>query len=568
MSNVQNDLIGPFASASNGGDVKTEPATTKQAQQRVNEVPDKRIQGRLVRKHCPRSIHALLDPAKRDVDALALLRKSVQGRVPHLLALKYERMAASPFGYLRGAVPVMAYDLGHAPHTGLTVQLCGDAHVRNFGAYAGIDGSLVFDINDFDETIRGPFEWDVKRMATSIVLAGREAGIKERACKDAVSSLLRRYRKTIHYLAGLPILETARYQVHRNASADPLDAVFTKAERATPLHNLQALTELYSEPSTAASASATTASTHSEQDDAKKKSADKTPEENGSRIAAADKPPATVSARRFQKQPPLLVPLSSAEAAPILAALPGYARTLQPERRHFLAGYHAIDVAFKVVGTGSVGLRDYCIYMQGNGPDDPLFLQVKEEVPSAWSPYLRAPKSRVHHGKRVVDGQRAMQLQSDPFLGYTSIEGRDYLVRQLNDHKASINPDTFDAGALMHYADLCGELLARGHARSAEAALVAGYIGKGSRFNTAIAEFATLYADQTERDWQQLVDSRRPKRAAAGRSASKSAPTGKKTAKSTPAKAVKTVTPAKAPDAADAPDSSAAKKGKKEKKEQ
>jgi uncharacterized protein (DUF2252 family) len=557
VSNVQNRLNEPSATAAQGSNVKTPAAPTQQAQQPGSEAPDKRSQGRRVRKHCPRSIHALLDPAKREMDALALLRKSVQGRVPHLVALKYERMAASPFGYLRGAVPVMAYDLGRAPHTGLTVQLCGDAHVRNFGAYAGIDGSLVFDINDFDETIRGPFEWDVKRMATSILLAGREAGIKDRACKDAVSGLLRRYRKTIHYLASLPILETARYQVHRDTTADPLDAVFNKAERATPLHNLQALTELYSEPSTAFAQSVTTAGIHSEQEPAQAKSAEKTPAEEGSRTADdTDKAPATISARRFHNQPPVLVPLSSTEAAPILAALPSYARTLQPERRHFLAGYRAIEVAFKVVGTGSVGLRDYCIYMQGNGPDDPLFLQVKEEVPSAWSPYLRAPKSRVHHGKRVVDGQRAMQLQSDPFLGYTTIEGRDYLVRQLNDHKASIDPDTFNSEALAHYADLCGELLARGHARSAEAARVAGYIGKGSRFDAAIAEFATIYADQTERDWQQLVDSRRPKRAAAGKSAS----TVKKTAKSASVKSVESVKPAERSISSDA------KKEKKEKK--
>lgn len=460
-----------------------------------------RDRGRQVRKHCPRSAHALLEASKREATALALLRKAQQGRLPHLVALKYERMAASPFGYLRGAVPVMAWDLGHAAHTGLMVQLCGDAHVRNFGAYASPDGSLVFDINDFDETIRGPFEWDLKRMATSILLAGREAGIKERSCKDAVSALLRRYQKTIRVLAGLPILETARYQVRRVNTADPLGSVFSKAERATPLHNLQALTELYTAPVTSTSSSATAADTEHTQD----ATADAT-------VAAGG------AARRFCNQAPLLVPLSSAEAAPVLASLPAYARTLQPERRHFLAGYRALEVAFKVVGTGSVGLRDYCIYMQGNGPDDPLFLQIKEEVPSGWSPYVRAPKSRVHHGKRVVDGQRAMQLQSDPFLGYTTIEGRDYLVRQLNDHKASIDPDTFTAEALTHYADLCGELLARGHARSAQAALLSGYMGKGSVFSAAIVEFAALYADQTERDWQQLVRSRRGKAKPAAKS--------------------------------------------------
>jgi uncharacterized protein (DUF2252 family) len=461
--------------------------------------------GQTVRKHCPRSAHAALAVDKRTTSPLALLEAASAGRIPHLVALKYERMAASPFGYLRGAVPVMAFDLGRAPHTGLHVQLCGDAHVRNFGAYAGPDGRLVFDINDFDETIRGPFEWDLKRMATSILLAGREAGIKERLAKEAVSAFVRRYRKSIHVLATLPILEVARYQVHRDTSADPLAVVLNKAERATPLRNLQALTKPDRAPvaPVASSTTATVAATYTHE------------KSNPAMEPAAAKPrdatemPGTEPARRFCAQPPLLVPLSADEAMPVLASLHAYTRTLQPERRHFLAGYRPIDVAFKVVGTGSVGLRDYCIYMQGNGPEDPLFLQVKEEAPSAWLPYVHARKSRVHQGKRVVDGQRAMQLQSDPLLGYTTIEGRDYLVRQLNDHKASIDPDRFDGEALEHYADLCGELLARGHARSAEAALLAGYIGKGTRFGDAVLAFAILYADQTERDWEELVDSRR-----------------------------------------------------------
>lgn len=477
------------------------------------DLPTRRARGQQVRKHCPRSAHAAFTASKRESTPLALLRVSMQGRVPHLVPLKYERMAASPFGYFRGAVPVMAHDLGLAVHTGLIVQLCGDAHVRNFGAYSALDGRLVFDINDFDETIRGPFEWDVKRMATSVVLAAREAGMKERAAKDAVLVFLRRYRKTIHLLATLPVLAMARFEVHRDLELDPLAEVLNKAERSTPLHNLESLTEEVPESSGAA----TTNHKGAERDPTNSSASD---DDTDSGTTAGGRQ------RRFRSEPPVLQPLKAAEAEPVLAALPAYARTLQPERRHFLAQYQPIDAAFKVVGTGSVGLRDYCIYMQGNGVDDPLFLQIKEEVPSGWAKYLRAPKARVHHGKRVVDGQRAMQLQSDPFLGYTTIEGRDYLVRQLNDHKASVDPDTFDATGLEHYADMCGELLARGHARSAEPALLSGYIGKGIRFSEAVLAFAVAYADQTERDWQQLVRSRRPHS-----SPGKSSPGKKKTTK-------------------------------------
>ncbi len=188
--------------------------------------------------------------------------------------------------------------------------------------------------------------------------------------------------------------------------------------------------------------------------------------------------------------------------------MPAYLESIQPERRHLLSRYRATDFAFKVVGTGSVGLRNYVIYFEGNGPDDPLFLQIKQEVASAWAPYLPADAQSLNsaksHGERVVNGQRAMQVQSDPFLGYTHMEGRDYLVRQLNDHKGSINLGTLDADSLDHFSDLSGELLARGHARSGDPHSLAGYIGNGPRLDKAIADFAKSYADQTEHDWHQL----------------------------------------------------------------
>ncbi len=437
-------------------------------------------QGRAQRKHLRRAALAAWEPKLRRDGAhapLALLTASMHGRVPALVALKYERMAASPFGFFRGAVPIMAADLALAPHTGIFTQLCGDVHVRNLGAFAAPDGRLTFDINDFDETIPGPFEWDVKRMAASVVLAGREARLKDPACREGARAFLSGYRAAMHRFARMPVLELARYTVHRLHSCRPIAQILSVAERATPLHSLDALTG----PAGKAARGKPSASTELE--------------------------PPTVGSRVFRSLPPDLAPVRGRTARMVLDSLATYAGTLQPERRHFLAQYTPVDVAFKVVGTGSVGLRDYCIYLDGNGPLDPLFLQIKEEPHSAYTPYLGDSGVPAHQGCRVVDGQRAMQLQSDPFLGWTTIEGRDYLVRQLNDHKGSVQLDTLNSAALLEYASVCGETLARGHARAGDPCLIAGYIGSSSRFDSAIAQFAFAYANQTERDWKMFLRS-------------------------------------------------------------
>lgn len=447
--------------------------------------------GQSRRKQISRSGHALWLRKDGRRSALEILQRTAVGRVPHLLALKYERMAESPFGYFRGAAPVMAFDLGHQPHTGIITQICGDAHVRNLGAYATPDGSLTFDINDFDETLRAPFEWDVKRLATSIHLTARETGETEAACHNAVRIFLRRYRKSLHRFAAMPVLELARFQVHRRTGLAAVSEVFWKAERSTPLHLRDQLTEPESSLP------------------AKGKGKGKAPKRAQATGDAPEEP------RIFRSAPPLLERLTPEQAGVVLASLEAYRETIQPERRHHLSRYRPVDVAFKVVGTGSIGLRDYCIYLEGNGPDDPLFLQIKQEVASAWERYLgelEAPLPQgVSQGERVVNGQRAMQIQSDPFLGYTHIEGRNYLVRQLNDHKGSVNLGHLDAEALAHYADLCGELLARGHARSGDPDALAGYIGHGNPFDKSLAEFARRYADQTERDWQALRRARAKK---------------------------------------------------------
>ncbi len=384
----------------------------------------------------------------------------MRGRVPALIQLKYQMMAESPLAYFRGAAPVMAADLAQLPSTGIVSQLCGDAHVRNLGAFAAPDGRLVFDINDFDETIRGPFEWDLKRMATSLILAGRAAGHKAGSAHKAALACVERYAAQMRAFANMPQLEVARFQVHRLGLAKPVQDALTKAERATPPHILDRLTQ-----------------------------------------PVSLRPGAP---RRFKESKPMLTRIRGSRAAAILASLAPYREMLQPERQHLLSFYRPADVAFKVVGTGSVGLRDYCIYMEGNGPGDPLFLQIKEETASAYAPYLPDARPPAHNGQRVVEGQRAMQIQTDPFLGWTHIGARQYLVRQLNDHKGSIDIEDLAGANLRAYAEVCGELLARGHARSGDAQVIAGYLGNGAAFAQAIADFGVAYADQTEKDWEQL----------------------------------------------------------------
>ncbi len=457
------------------------------------------VRGRLARKEVARAQHCVWNPKRRERSPIDLIAESMRGRLPHLVDLKYERMAASPFGYFRGAVPVMAYDLSRVPSTGIVNQICGDAHLRNLGAYEGLDGSPVFDINDFDETTRAPFEWDVKRLSTSILLAGRESGTRDADSWDAISQFLRRYRKSIHRFAGMPVLAVARFQVQRLNRSNTVLGVLEKAERATPLVSLDHLTV----PS-ALSPSDAPKQAHS---------ADRRKQHKKRSASAAEDGGATdhskISSRKFRSDPPLLERITGKKADLILAGLRPYRDTLLPERRHFFDQFRPVDVCFKTVGTGSVGLRDFCVYFEGNGPADPLFLQIKEEPDSAYTRYLPHTAASVpNNGRRVAEGQRAMQFQTDPLLGWTSIEDRDYLVRQLNDHKASINVDDLRSEGLFDYADVCGELLARGHARSGDAAVLGAYLGRSDRFDRAILKFAERYAEQTETDWQQLKRSR------------------------------------------------------------
>jgi len=418
---------------------------------------ERRDHGRRLRKACSRVEQARCKFSGERHDPVELIIAANRGRVPQLLPIKYQRMAQSPFGFFRGSAPVMAADLARQPRCGLMVQICGDAHVRNLGSFSAPDGRLIFDINDFDETIRGPFEWDVKRLATSLVLAGREARGSDKQCKAAVRVFVRAYREAMFGFSRMSAIDLARYRVHRHQHFAPLQSVLRKAERSTPRHNLERLTEV------------------------------------------------TGGTRRFKDEPPLLVRVEKPIASRVLASLKSYRQTLAPERQHVFDQYHALDVAFKVVGTGSLGLRDYVVLMQGNGKLDALFLQVKEEPASCYARHLPEVRPAEHEGRRVVEGQRAMQAQSDILLGWTSIEGRDYLVRQLSDHKASIETGDLAGGGLDQYALVCGEVLAKGHARSGDPCALAGYLGATPKFDTAIAAFAATYADQTASDHEKFV---------------------------------------------------------------
>jgi uncharacterized protein (DUF2252 family) len=447
---------------------------------------ERRNLGQARRKQVGRQEHNQLSPKARKTPAAELLARSMRGRVPALVKLKYALMAETPFAYFRGAVPVMAADLAVLPSTGLTAQLCGDAHVRNLGAFAAPDGRLTFDINDFDESIRGPFEWDLKRMAASLVLAGRASGHKDSAARETVERFVARYAAQMSTFSKMSFVEAAHFQVHRLSQIEPVQKALMKAERATSKHTLELLTEPASSspkttagPSTAFAAKNASNSAH---DDNLKKSAD----------------------RRFREIKPTLTRVTGAQAAVVLGALGPYRQMLEPQRQHLLSLYRPVDVAFKVVGTGSVGLRDYCIYFEGNGPADPLFLQIKEEPASAYTPYLPDAAPPHHNGQRVAEGQKAMQVQSDPFLGWTHFGGRDYLVRQLNDHKGAIDLEDLTGSGLEAYAEVCGELLARGHARSSDPLILSGYIGSGDGFAEALAKFGSAYADQTEKDWNEL----------------------------------------------------------------
>jgi uncharacterized protein (DUF2252 family) len=409
--------------------------------------------GRTHRKRLSRVQLGELHPRKNGFDPLAIL-ENLEGRVPALLPLKYSRMQTSPFAFFRGSVCIMAADLARQPHSGLIVQLCGDAHVQNLGSFEAPDGRLAFDINDFDETILGPWEWDVKRMAASIVLAGSEANHRRSSCSSAVEAFANSYCTSIETLAEQPILDAARHQIHRAKKALAVSAALRQAQRADPRELLEKYTE---------------------------KAA------NG-RV-------------QFKKIEHVIWRVHGQRRQEVLASLPLYAESLQPDRLHLFGFFKPVDVAFKVVGTGSVGLRDYVVLMDGNGPEDPLFLQIKQEMPSAYAPYLQG-HAFLNQGQRAAEGQRKIQPASDLLLGWTKIGEHDYLVRHLNDHKGSVDLENLKGEGLTSLAGVAGELLARGHARSGDALTIKGYVGTPDKLLKSIVHFALEYAAQAQSDFE------------------------------------------------------------------
>jgi uncharacterized protein (DUF2252 family) len=415
---------------------------------------ERRRSGRALRDRVPRASHGSWAPRPGRPEPVDFLEKADAGRVRSLLPIKVTRMSLSPFSFFRGAAHLMADDLAATPVTGLTTQICGDAHVQNIGAFSAPDGHLVFDLNDFDETIPGPWEWDVKRLAASFVLAGREAGDSERSCADAAAVFVQSYRENMSRLSELTYLETLRYEVRRMLGSGPAHVALSRAERSTPEHTVQKLT--------------------------------------------------TTSAKRglrFHDRPPLLAHVTEQQARNFIGALAAYRETLSADRQLAFDAYKPVDVAFKVVGTGSVGTRDFIVLFFGRGPQDPLVLQVKQELESCYQAYLPKVPAFPHQGRRVAEGQHRMQSATDPFLGWTSADGRDYLVRQLADHKGKIEVEDLKGRSLELYAMVAGDILAKAHARTGDAAAIAGYCGGSNRLDRAIAKFATCYADQTEKDY-------------------------------------------------------------------
>jgi uncharacterized protein (DUF2252 family) len=425
---------------------------------------DRRMElGKRLRASLPRSEHAIYNPSPGRPDPIAVLRRSNYRRATHLISLRYGRMARSPFSFMRGAAAIMAHDLASAPTTGLSVQLCGDAHIANFGGYATAERSLVFDLNDFDETFSGPWEWDLKRLAASVHLLGRETGLKSAACRQAVCAMSRAYRTRMRSLSDKPYLDIWFTPTRADAAVDalgddsgPLESTLEDGLGRTNLATLPQLTD----------------------------------EVNGRRRFREDPPVVTRCAYRLRRELP--------------AVLTAYRRSLAVDRRLFLDRYTVTDVARKVVGVGSVGLGSYVLLLQAVGSDDPLFLQLKEAPPSVLEPHLKKSPFP-HNGQRVVAGQRIMQAASDPLLGWTQLGGRDFYVRQLRDMKATIPIEQFDADGLADYAALCAGVLARAHACSGDAAQISGYLGRGEQFDSAIAKFAESYADQVENDHQDFL---------------------------------------------------------------
>ena len=437
---------------------------------------ERRDIGREARRKVPRSSHGAWEPAAGRRDPVTLLEEQNANRVPWLVPVRHARMRVSPFTFYRGTARIMAADLAPTPTSGLQVQLGGDAHLSNFGAYASPERELIFDANDFDETLPGPWEWDVKRLAASFTVAGQHLGLDRATIRKATATVVRSYRKAMAEYAPMGYLDVWYDQLtvedlqaanHISAAemAERVKRFSTKARKRT---NLQALAKLVEE----------------------------------------------VDGRyRIRSQPPLLVPLRELpdEASPavleevVRVGFEQYKATLPENRRTLLERFTPIDIALKVVGVGSVGTRCFVMLLEGRDRDDPLFLQIKEAGPSVLEEFLGG-SAYPNSGQRVVEGQQLVQAQSDIFLGWTGgRQSRQFYVRQLRDWKGSVETEEATANQVEFYARLCGRTLARGHARSGDAASIAAYLGNGDAFDRAVTDFSEAYAEQNLRDFNAFV---------------------------------------------------------------
>jgi uncharacterized protein (DUF2252 family) len=423
--------------------------------------------GRRIREQVPRSALGEWAPSSARPDVVDQVRESHVGRLDWLIPVRVARMAASPYGFLRGTAVVMAHDLAQLPATGITPVICGDAHLGNFGFYASPERELVIDLNDFDEAHPGGWEWDLRRLVASIWVAGRQNSASESACADAVTSCVRTYREHIRWLAEQPLLSRA---------FERLDVELLESSTSDPV--------LRKEVNRAARRARTRVSD---------RALPRFTEEHA-------------GGRRIIEEPPLLTRVDDAQAEQLASALDDYLGTLPTQWRRVLSGYTLVDVAHKVVGVGSVGLRAYVALLEGSGDNDVIFLQLKQARRSVIAPYVHGESAwHNHQGQRVVEYQQALQTVSDPLLGWTTVGERQFYVRQFRNMKGTLAVDALDNDALIAYAGVCGRLLAKGHARTSGASMIAAYAGGSDKLDAALTNFARLYADQTERDHRTLV---------------------------------------------------------------
>jgi uncharacterized protein DUF2252 len=453
-----------------------------------HSVPERKALGRAARGQAPRGSHAGWAPQPGRPDPIEILQAQAATREPDLVPVRYGRMVASPFAFFRGGPAIMAADLAGTPVSGIDVQLSGDAHLVNFGLFGSPERSLMFGLNDFDETLPGPWEWDVKRLAASVAVAARQNGFPVESQLEAARETVRSYREAMRTFATLPTLDLW----HLHLSADEM-VDFTRRLEAelgvatgglTPGRLRRSFARARAHDNLAALA--------------------KLCVRDGDTVALASRPPLLTPARELWPAADAAVVFDA-----VRAAFDRYRESLSDERRALLDQFEIVDLARKVVGVGSVGTRCFVLLLRGKHAHDVLFLQIKQAERSVLEPHLK-PSGYPGHGQRVVAGQRLLQTVPDILLGWTSVPteqdgDRDYYVRQLWDMKGGIDPAKLTPGGLGVYGGLCGWTLARGHGRGGDEVAIAGYLGAGPAFDEAVADFAVAYADVNERDHRDLV---------------------------------------------------------------